>query len=250
MFETKQIYAWTDSTIVLAWIRSHPNKWKTFVSNRISEIHDTLKPEVWRHVGTKDNPADGATRGIEPSNLINHHLWWTGPVWLTHQEQDWPILKNSKLIDTPLEKRKIVALFTKTSDFHYRILDHCSSFTKLLRVTAYCYKFILGCTTKTPCLTTFHLNKAHLFWLLYLQTIEFSTELLALKKKTSLPSNSRILNLNPFIDEDGLIRVGGRLKNAQMPDDMKHPIIVSSSHLITRMIIDHAHKITIHGGVN
>ncbi|KAA5586995.1 hypothetical protein F3G61_31770, partial [Pseudomonas aeruginosa] len=33
-----QVYAWSDASIVLAWLHSSPHEWKTFVSNRVSEI--------------------------------------------------------------------------------------------------------------------------------------------------------------------------------------------------------------------
>uniref|UniRef100_A0ABD2W9Z7 RNase H type-1 domain-containing protein n=1 Tax=Trichogramma kaykai TaxID=54128 RepID=A0ABD2W9Z7_9HYME len=72
-------YCWTDSNIVLAWLRSHPSRWKTFTANRVSEIH-TLMPNVaWRHVPSKENPSDCASRGISAKLLIDHALWWHGP---------------------------------------------------------------------------------------------------------------------------------------------------------------------------
>lgn len=32
------IYYWTDSTIVLHWLNSHPSKWKIFVAHRVAQI--------------------------------------------------------------------------------------------------------------------------------------------------------------------------------------------------------------------
>lgn len=63
-----QTIFWTDSTIVLGYIRNESRRFKTFVGNRISKIHDTTSPEQWRHVGTDLNPADIASRGIEASD--------------------------------------------------------------------------------------------------------------------------------------------------------------------------------------
>ena len=37
-----------------------------------------------------DNPADCASRGLYPSDLIHHQLWWNGPPWLLLQSSDWP----------------------------------------------------------------------------------------------------------------------------------------------------------------
>lgn len=66
------IYAWSDSMITLAWINGNPNRWKTFVANRVVEITNVIKPYKWYHVNSQDNPADVASRGIMPSELCNH----------------------------------------------------------------------------------------------------------------------------------------------------------------------------------
>ncbi|GFU82439.1 uncharacterized protein TNCV_3365661 [Trichonephila clavipes] len=53
---TFDVFAWTDSKIVLSWLSSHPRKWKTFVANRTSEIMEVLPTKHWRHVPSKENP--------------------------------------------------------------------------------------------------------------------------------------------------------------------------------------------------
>ncbi|XP_058978855.1 uncharacterized protein LOC131802550 [Musca domestica] len=53
---------WTDSTIVLAWLKKPPCHWSTFVGNRVSEIADNVGQENWRHVDSENNPADIASR--------------------------------------------------------------------------------------------------------------------------------------------------------------------------------------------
>ncbi|XP_072380647.1 uncharacterized protein [Diabrotica undecimpunctata] len=56
-------YLWTDSTIVLSWLKTSANLLKTFVSNRVAEIKETTSFAQWRHVPGKDNPADLVSRG-------------------------------------------------------------------------------------------------------------------------------------------------------------------------------------------
>ncbi|UYV73865.1 hypothetical protein LAZ67_11001191 [Cordylochernes scorpioides] len=68
-----EIYLWCDSTIALCWINSEPCRWKTFVANRVAEIH-RLVSGVWCHVDGRQNPADCASRGIFPSDLVEHPL--------------------------------------------------------------------------------------------------------------------------------------------------------------------------------
>ena len=57
------IYAWTDSTVVLGWLQGNPRRFKPFVGNRVSEILSFVPTNVWRHVTSNDNPADPASRG-------------------------------------------------------------------------------------------------------------------------------------------------------------------------------------------
>ena len=54
--------------------------------------------------------------------------------------------------------------------------------------------------------------------------------------------------LNPFIDEDGLLRIGGRLTNADLPRDERHPVILPKTHHITPLIVRHYHEDIFHQG--
>lgn len=68
------IHCWTDSTIVLAWLKKHSSDWKTFVANRISKIQTLIPDCTWRHISSKNNPADISSRRVSPIELINSNL--------------------------------------------------------------------------------------------------------------------------------------------------------------------------------
>ncbi|XP_076232911.1 uncharacterized protein LOC143178262 [Calliopsis andreniformis] len=70
---------WTDSMVTLHWLAKPPVTWKTFVANRVSEIHNRLPRAHWKHVPSSENPADCASCGLLPSQIIAHKLWWEGP---------------------------------------------------------------------------------------------------------------------------------------------------------------------------
>ena len=80
-----QIYAWCDSTVVLAWLKGCPSNYKVFVANKVASASRNIPPSVWQHVPTGDNQADCASRGMSAQELKYHDLWWGGPPWL-HQE--------------------------------------------------------------------------------------------------------------------------------------------------------------------
>lgn len=69
------IIAWSDAAVVLAWIRSHPSRWKPFVANRVAELQTLVPPNNWKYVASADNPADAATRGINPAELATLKIW-------------------------------------------------------------------------------------------------------------------------------------------------------------------------------
>lgn len=91
-------------------------------------------------------------------------------------------------------------------------------------------------------------NLAKIFWLKYIQAEVFAKELHALTNNMPVPTKSSILSLSPFLDRDGIIRVGGRLRNAPRPFAMRHPIVLSS-HALVRLLVSHAHLRSLHSGL-
>ena len=140
-----QVFAWTDSTIVLNWLTGNPRRFKTYVGNRVSHIVELIAPEHWGHIGGADNPADCASRGLLPSELLNHRLWWNGPDWLQCDPAAWP-----KLIhlapNTPSEEEEEICLHLITSQLDPIFpLDRYSSYTRLIRVMAWVVRFTQNC---------------------------------------------------------------------------------------------------------
>lgn len=246
------VYCWSDSTVVLNWISQHPSRWKTFVANRTSEIQTRLPQAVWRHVMTDENPADCASRGISPSELLHHPLWWTGPHWLQNEKSDWPCRPLVVNASEELEQRAVVAHVTvKSEPAEWELPSLVSSWPRLLRVTAYVLRFVDRCRTKflpdESHLTVQDFDRARSFWIKYVQSSAFEKEQHSLTKGLPVPAGSRLSSLNPFIDDSGILRVGGRLKNAPLSFSEKHPIILPA-HRISSLIIAHMHTTCLHGG--
>lgn len=77
-----EIFLWTDSQIDLDWLNADPRRYKIFIKTRIEKINKLIEKKHWNHVGTKNNAADCASRGMLPSELLNHHMWFNGPEFL------------------------------------------------------------------------------------------------------------------------------------------------------------------------
>ena len=63
-----------------------------------------------------------------------------------------------------------------------------------------------------------------------------------------MKNSSQIYNLDPYIDEDGIIRVGGRLDKSNLNNECKHPIVLPKGSPISKLIIVWCHKKTDHTG--
>ncbi len=104
-----QIYAWSDTRIVLCWLHKNPATLKTFVSHRVASIQQIIPADHWRHVPTQDNPADLASRGVDSCNLISSSLWWKGPPWLHLPQPSWPQIPATSSEEVPDIQATIVA---------------------------------------------------------------------------------------------------------------------------------------------
>ncbi|XP_064469710.1 uncharacterized protein LOC135384438 [Ornithodoros turicata] len=100
-----ECHYWTDSTIVLAWIRHHPSRWNPFVAHRVSELRTLSDPDMWKHCVGEDNPADLITRGISAHRLVEEDLCWHGPKWLKDDPSEWPNANGFN--DTDVELRRL-----------------------------------------------------------------------------------------------------------------------------------------------
>lgn len=244
-------YAWTDSTVVLGWIRSHPSKWKTFVANRVAEIHTNSNVNEWRHVMSAENPADCASRGIKPAELINHSLWWTGPSWLKEQHTEWP--KCIRECPVKLEEKSVKTFTTTTSQNDMNWMTEFSTLQRLLRVIAYCKRFIKNSKRKstktTGALKVRELKDAMQTCIQVTQKFKFSQEISSLFKNIPISSKSSILSLNPFVDEDGILRARGRLQNSLLSYEEKNPVILPYKDHLTSLVINDSHKQCMHGGI-
>lgn len=85
-------------------------------------------------------------------------------------------------------------------------------------------------------------------WIRIIQQAYFRDEIKAISRKEQLPKNNPLVQLIPFLDQEGLLRVGGRLHNAQIDQEAKHPYIIPKGSPLSKLIISDAHERTLHGG--
>ncbi|XP_058813142.1 uncharacterized protein LOC131677376 [Topomyia yanbarensis] len=250
-------FFWSDSTVTLEWLRSPPYTWNTFIANRVSEIQTSTHGSHWNHVKGKRNPADLITRGIKVSDFLNCDLWHHGPTWLKLPETEWPTkTQHQKTPEDILERRRMVAAVQNKPCVN-EIFKRFATYNRLIRVTAYCLRFIAACRRKlfpeqTPensiTLTVDEITAARFKLIALAQADVFAEEMRDLGKGYAISKRSDLRLLSPFVDPDGILRVGGRLKLSEQPYMTKHPILIPSSHPFTRLVAQHYHLKLLHGG--
>lgn len=217
--EKQKIFLWTDSTVVLVWLSAHASRWQTFIAHRVSEIHKIYQADQWQHVRTYDNPADIASRGSFPSDLVNNQLWFHGPPWLLCNSDQWPKTKLVHASDVNLEEKipkQQVNIISKPSK-ELEFLLRYSKLTRLLRATAHLFRFVQYLRNKQSVnkskgfITPDELVKAKISWIKYIQKGSFQQEIQKLSQQTSVEKQSPLYRLNPQLENGSLI-IRGRLE--------------------------------------
>jgi len=227
---------WTDSTIVLQYIRNMDKRFQTFVANRLAIIQEVTNTEQWRHVPSKENPADDLSRGLSD----HAERWMQGPGFLRESETKWPQGWTCGPVkdDDPEVKKSDTAVYAVAAEEHEDVrakLASRSSWTRtklsigwILRSREWLRNKAKGNATPMDMkpITVRELKDAETALLKYVQQQEFGNEISALKNGKHLPKGSGIRRLCPIVGWDGLLRLGGRLGNSELTNEQKHPIIL------------------------
>ncbi len=191
-------------------MNGNPRRFKTYVGNRISCIVDLIPPEQWRHVRGIENPADCSSRGIFPSELAQHDLWWTGPPWLRLPLTEWPCQSFPPPAESEEVKKELCMVTIVRRKNPIIPYDRFSSFSHLKRVTAWIIRFINNCKSKsnkiTSPLTVDELILAESYWISIAQNDQFSCEIQELTTHGNISSTSSLVTLHPQLDSNKILR--------------------------------------------
>ncbi|XP_057380775.1 uncharacterized protein LOC130703305 [Daphnia carinata] len=250
---TSKIVYWCDSQTVLQWIHSTTRKYHAFVAHRVSEILESSSSDQWRHVPGELNPADECSCGVSSSHFTTQHRWFRGPDLLSLPETAWPFqftISEPPSDDPEVSSNKWVgSLLTPTVHPLYNLIQNTSNLTRLKRIVAWLARFATSYSNTSnhlPRVGSRYLTAQELrdAWIL-IQRVDqehhFFIELSHLRRHKPVPVTSKFGKLTPFIDVRGLLRVGGTLQHASLPEESKHPAILSNSSQLAKMIILELH---------
>ena len=278
---------YTDSQVVLGYIKNDARRFHVFVANRVQQIRDNSTPDQWKYIETKENPADDSSRGLSPQDLIDSR-WLNGPPFLWQRElpnrnddvnldisPDDPEVKKVQAFTTGAQHERMATISER--------LEYFSDWHRAKRAVAACMKFKASLqqspkkpphaakkTSKEKDTSTYRsptvdeMRKAEQAILKSFQEEVFPEEIKILKsfgvqnddasrefakrRNLSMKKTSSLYRLDPFLDEDGVLRVGGRIRNALVSYEIKHPVILPSKGHITALLVRYYHERISHQG--
>ncbi|XP_062558033.1 uncharacterized protein LOC134222904 [Armigeres subalbatus] len=240
-------YFWTDSNIVKFWNASAPSRWQTFLANRVSEIQHLAKGGVWNHVADIENPADVLSRGISATQLEYQPLWFNEPVWLHKGQSFWPATPNVSVEQFDPASLEELQVTTPNEIFSLRSTLFSLVLVALLRRFRHNSQRTHRTSRKLGHISTQEYEDA-LLQLVHLSQEEcFPQEIASLSREDQVKDSSRIASLHPIL-RDGILRVGGRLRNATVSQNRKHPMIIDPRHPLATLVIHHYHVKLLHSG--
>ncbi|KAI5635765.1 pao retrotransposon peptidase domain-containing protein [Phthorimaea operculella] len=168
----------------------------------------------------------------------------------------WPIEPKQRKTfqndpEVSIEKRACVLTNTLPVEEHPfdRLINKYSSLRKIQRVVAYCKRFIqcLRKNKRSDHFTEFELHEALMILVRHVQQSSFKEEIHRLSSGQALPKS--IKSLNPYLDDQGVFRVGGRLARSDLSFEAKHPALLPRKHRLTQLIIQCVHNENLHPGL-
>ena len=270
-----EVFFYTDSQVVLGYIQNDARRFYSYVANRVQIIRNVSKPEQWNFIDTSSNPADLATRGIDAAKLGDSQ-WLDGPRFLKETIPVPPPPQKTTAEEYDPEVRVIVNSTRISTDMRTSRFSRFSTWASLRRAIATLIAKVqrvngglvndMRDASKSgdgrPAPTVEELDKATTVLVKMVQSEAFSQDIEVLNsikaeedtshrkaksKKDTLKASS-LRGLDPFIDDNGILRVGGRLRRSTLDFTEKHPAILPKNHHLSELIIRHYHDMMHHQG--
>ncbi|KAL7849158.1 hypothetical protein SRHO_G00207810 [Serrasalmus rhombeus] len=216
-----QEFFWTDSMVVLGYINNEARRFNVFVANRVERIKQSTESTQWKYVASEDNPADYTSRGLTVQQLVSSD-WLIGPSFCgrrSYQE----------------ETRSLLDRLHKFSDW--------SRIVKAIARLKRHVKEIKGLQPRSCEVTSLEERReAELTIIKMVQEAFFS------KETQGKDKFKKLYRLSPFLDGQGILRVGGRLTHAALHPYVKHPVVLPKDCHVSALLIKHHHERVLHQG--
>ena len=259
------IVYYTDSMNVLYWLRTEHRMWAVFVACRIKEINSLSSFVDWKWVKTDQNPADIATRGLKPAEILNNKFWFHGPDFLCTGRSDPEIDASHPPAVCLKERRKVVQVVVPVQTGVSAVIkcEDFSSLQRLLARTVLYLRFVYWVAkkfSKEPG-DRFDFSvpevyaQARSLWVKSVQSESYYQEIrFCSNNPARVPSGMKVptsllKQLDLFLDSQGILRMRTRLQEAVVSYAVKYPVLLPKDHHFTKLLITGTHERLVHAGV-
>lgn len=268
--EFTRVIMFCDSKITLAWIQREPTTLEVYIANRVSKIQTLSKGWTWKYIPSELNAADVASRGASPSQFVeNFDEWVKGPKFLEKPISCWPEFDKPVVEEIPGLKKQVLVVQKPIRNKPYEFICQQTSFYRTVRYFAHLNRLsdklrrkpvtsgpLLAVELKRAMITVAKISQQQFFGddMKTIKRIQEAAEKgkIAPKNKFNKKTETytgRLATLNPFVDENGLLVVGGRLQyRANATYFEKHPIIIDPRCHLAKLIIEDTHQKLLHSG--
>jgi hypothetical protein len=260
-FTPSAVKYFTDSKVVLGYISNATRRFYTYVSNRVEQIRLLSSPDQWNYVPTHLNPADQGTRCTLTTESLADSMWLHGPPQRRSKDENDEQEEDQFRLVSPDDDKEIrpeigVCKTTVTEGISSEFKKF-SSWWRLVNAVTLLKGVIRNFRKKKDneqrC-DDFETSRVdsylatERFIIKQDQQCFYKEELQCIRTGKSLPRNSALRQLDPFLDEDGVLRVGGRLNRADAQVKQKNPIIVCGKSHVANLVVNHFHERVRHQG--
>ncbi|XP_025760446.1 uncharacterized protein LOC112845098 [Oreochromis niloticus] len=253
---------YTDSKVVLGYIHNQSRRFYVYVHNRVQRILQSPCPGQWKYVPTHLNPADVGSRTVA-SALLSSTPWLKGPAFLCDASGHPSELQETyNLVDPDIDAEVRPQVTTRLTHVAKGVVrpqrfERFSKFSTLRVAIAHlihvarsfarsiqneCQGWHICCPTEEELL------KAEVCIVKSVQGECYAEELKCINSGTNIPSSSSLWRLHPIVDQDRLLRVGGRIEQSGLGMNETHPIIIPGRHHLATLLVSHYHEAVKHQG--
>ena len=237
---------WVDSNVVLGYIRNDCRRYRTYVGNRKRKINAYTPKKAWKRVKSSENPADVASRGVSPDEQGKVDLWFNSAPFLHLPEESWETIDLPAVDANDPEVIHEASLAVNTTNVQEdqslleRLECRISRWLRMTRVVGWMRKYIQRYVMKLPVeadLDVEDVIQAEMAVVRMIQGRHFKIEGREIGKVSR-----QLSSLDPYTDSSGVLRVGGRLRNAEEDENLKHPIILPNNCTAVTRLVEWHHQ--------